>query len=173
MVNLPISKQDSILNMNNKKGNNMNAQKYWLTIFLGISAIALLTNYISSTQKIWDFFDALSSATAVALAVLAVMGYMMYKHSDDEIKIYFKEEEEEKEIDTGISLLRKHCTRSEVMGLLGMVSSVDRYNIKDLKDDLDILQQFNSIQSAQKNELTIKVTKEELKQFPALINKAN
>ncbi len=133
-----------------------------LIIFVGITLIGLLISYYF--ESVWEFWANLDSAFAVALGVLAFMGYLEYIKSEDEIKIYF--ETNGRKIDTGLSILRKDCTRREVLGILGMIQKdpKERFNIKYMKNK-ELLKRLHAIQKGNGLELIIPLSEDELGQF--------
>jgi len=133
-----------------------------LIIFVGITLMGLLISYYF--EGVWKFWANLDSAFAVALGVLAFMGYLEYIKSEDEIKIYF--ETNGRKIDTGLSILRKDCTRREVLGILGMIQKdpKERFNIKYMKNK-ELLKRLHAIQKGNGLELIIPLSEDELGQF--------
>jgi len=113
---------------------------------------------------LWEWFGILDTASAVALAILAFFGYLEFVRSEDSIKIYF--DKDGQSIDTKLSILRKNFTRSELMGVLGMIQkdTKTRFEIQSLKD-LSILEKLQQIQKSKDKEFHIIVTDEELNQF--------
>jgi len=137
---------------------------YPLIVFGCVTVGGLLIKYFEMT-KFWDFYEALDTASAVALSLLAFSGYLEYIKSENVIKIYFQIDKQD-EIDTGLSVLRKNCTRSEVFGILGMLQKdpKKRYEIKYTKD-LSFLGKLQDIQKGDADKLIIPIIDEELEQF--------
>ena len=136
-----------------------------IIVFLIIVGIGLADKYFNHGGLVWDFYVDFSVVATVALAILALMGYLKYISGEDTIKIYFENEKKEK-IDTGIVVLRKNCVRSEIQGLLGMIHSTGgRYDLKSFQKDRSFLKVLNDVQINKLNEIVIVVTKEELEQF--------
>jgi len=140
--------------------------KYKLLIVFIAVTVTGLAFYFLGAKKAWDIFGAVDTASAVALAILAFWGYLEYIKLEDEIKIYFLTQKDKKRIDTGISILRKYCTRSEVLGLLGMLQkdTKGRFNIRAIKDT-SLLELFQKIQKGDLDYLEIPLSAEELEQF--------
>jgi len=115
-------------------------------------------------EDIWDWFGVADTSSAIALAILAGWGYYEYVKSEDEIKIIF--DVAGKKIDTGLSILRKECTRSELMGVLGMIqkNQKEKYKLAYMKDK-NILKQLHKIQKGKDKEFILKISEDELKQF--------
>ena len=113
---------------------------------------------------VWNWFNTLDTASAVALAVLAFFGYLEFVRSVDVIKIYF--DTDDQTIDTHLSILRKNFSRSELMGVLSMIQkdAKIRYEIQSLKE-ISVLDKIQSVQKNSEKEFHIYVTKEELAQF--------
>ncbi|CAA6815472.1 MAG: Unknown protein [uncultured Sulfurovum sp.] len=110
---------------------------------------------------------ALDVSFAVALGVIAFMVYLEYIKAEDEIKIYFHVKGKLK--NTGLSLLRKDCTRSEIFGLLGMMQPENskRFSV-DTTELALILKEVQAVQKAQKNRFVIEMKNHEFEQFEIL-----
>jgi len=80
-------------------------------------------------------------AFAVALGVLAFFAYREMVHGEDEVRLFFDVAGAKEPIDTGLSLLRRDCSRGEVIGVLGMMQRRTEkrfvYNPTHLKQLLD------------------------------------
>jgi hypothetical protein len=134
-----------------------------LAVFLILSGTGFIAYFFFA--EFWELWMAADSATAVALSVLAFMGYMEYAKGFDRIKLVFEVDGER--YDTKLRLLRKDCTRSEIMGVLGMVQkeNTKRFEIAYVKNPR-ILDQIISLQKDRKiKEFVIKLTKDEAEQF--------
>jgi len=136
-----------------------------LLLFVGIIAAGAIIRLIGGEDSfLWKMFGVLDTASAVALATLAFFGYLEYTKQEDKIKIYFEVDTEK--VDTGLSILRKNFTRSEVLGILGMIQ-------KDAKNRFDIgytrkasmLDTLHKIQKGDQDSFVIPVTVSEIKQF--------
>jgi len=114
--------------------------------------------------KGWEVWSALDSASAVAIAVLVFMGYLAYIRAEEYVGIYLKNGDTL--YDTGLGVLRKDCTRSEVLGILGMIQKdgVSRYNIAYLKKP-EFLRMLYDVQRARRDKVVIELKDEEMKQF--------
>lgn len=154
--------------MINKKEKIMIWKKYKNAIVFLIVTLVGIGLYIYDKNAIgWTTYNMLGVATALALAILALMTYIEYAKGEDIIKIYFQVGT--KRIYTKLYTQRKHFTRGEVMGMLRMIhESQGTYKIKDFNENPDILQRFNMIQNGTLDELCIVVLEEELKQFPVV-----
>jgi len=143
-----------------------------LSIFVIITVVGLLIRYLSSDKFwLWEFWSVVDTSSAVALGVLAFMGYKEYIKGEDNIKIYFQlnEKDDKRKVYTKLYTQRKYFTRGEVLGLLRMIQcSQDSFVLKDFNQNPKILERFEEIQLAESNELVIKVSKDELKQFNVL-----
>lgn len=111
-----------------------------------------------------EFYGALDVAAAVALAVFAMWGYMEYSRQEESIAIFFLVSNEKKK--TGLSILRKNCTRSELLGVLGMIQKdpKNRFEIASMKKPA-FLDTLARIQKESDTELCIVLLQSELEQF--------
>lgn len=133
-----------------------------LFIYVPITLFIWVLSFILEENE-WKYIASLDTSTAIALAILAFLGYLEYVRLEDTIEIYFKVCEEE--IETGLTVLRKNCTRSEVLGILGMMQTKNgRYEIAYLKDK-NLLTNLNNIQKNRDIRLIIPLSKKELEQF--------
>lgn len=133
-----------------------------LFIYVPITLFTWALSFILEENE-WKYIASLDTSTAIALAILAFLGYLEYVRLEDTIEIYFKVCEEE--IETGLTVLRKNCTRSEVLGILGMMQTKNgRYEIAYLKDK-NLLTNLNNIQKNRDTRLIIPLSKKELEQF--------
>lgn len=135
-----------------------------LVTFAAITFVGLGIYYLD-IKWIWNLYSALDTASAVALSVLAFFGYMEYSKSEDKIRIYFLVDDE-KTLDTELSVLRKNCTRSELFGILGMIQKnpKNRYDIQYMRDK-SLLQKLQDIQKGDLDKFIIPITTTELAQF--------
>ncbi len=138
-----------------------------LAIYVLIIIIGLLVFYFTGTDNkdnLWNWFGAFDTSSAVAVAILAMFVYYEYIKQEESIKIYFLENG--KKIDTGLSLLRKEFSRSEILGLLGMIQKdpEKRFNLSYFQNP-DILKDIQKIQKGDGDEFTITLKKDELKYF--------
>jgi flagellar motor component MotA len=141
-----------------------------LVIFGLIVVFGILIRYILGEDSfLWALYEVLDTASAVALAVLAFFGYMEYSKSEDKIKIYFKVDNQ-KQIDTNLSILRKNFSRSEVFGLLGMIqtNAKDRFDIAYSRDK-SMLDALHAVQKGDEDSFVIPVSSDELMQFDIIV----
>lgn len=131
---------------------------YLLIVYAGVIAHYMKIDWLE------EFYGALDVGAAVALAVFAMWGYAEYSKQEQSIAIYFQVEELKKK--TGLSLLRKNCTRSELLGVLGMIQKdpKNRFEIASMKKVL-FLDTLAHIQKGSAKELYIILTQSELEQF--------
>ncbi|KIM03551.1 MAG: hypothetical protein KU29_11590 [Sulfurovum sp. FS06-10] len=137
-----------------------------LIVFVTMVVVGLLIRYgMGEESWQWKLWGSVDVALAVALGVMAFLGYQEYIKSEDEVKIYFWIDGIEKK-DTGLSLLRKDCTRGEILGVLGMIQkdSVGRYDIGYMKNK-DFLHALHHTQKSNIKEFVIVVSAVEFKQF--------
>jgi len=124
-------------------------------IIMGIG----LMNFSFKEKGIWDFFQVVDTATAITLAVLAGIAYWEYMKGEKKIKIYFKIYTNDNKFyikpvkykNYEFSLPRKNVTRSEILGLLGMIkdNSEHRFNIST-----DYLEEFfENLDKVQKGDM--------------------
>jgi len=149
-------------------------KKYWLLcLFIAITVLGVLIyGFLGEDSLSWKYWGALDSSSAVALGILAFFAYKDLAKEQDIIRLYFNVKDKKK-VDTGLSVLRKDCTRSEIIGILGMMQTITEkrfnYNTIHLKE---LLQEVNRVQRGKQKEFYIPVTKEEFEQFD-LTKKAN
>jgi len=136
-----------------------------LILFVTLTFIGLFIRYmLPENSPLWEFWSAVDVSFAVALGVLAFMGYKEYIKSEDEIKIFFKVGN--KQIDTNLSLLRKDCTRGEILGILGMMQRrTNKRFLFDSKELRTLLKELQDVQRGNKDIVEIEMTQEELEQF--------
>jgi len=136
-----------------------------LIIFIIVTLLGLLIRYISNANSwLWELWSVLDVSFAVALGVLAFEGYREYIKSEDEVKIYFKVNE--KLTPTGLSLLRRDCTRGEILGVLGMMqrTTTSRFSF-DTRELPLLLKEVQDVQKGEKNIFVVEMTPEEFEQF--------
>jgi hypothetical protein len=136
-----------------------------LVLFLTIFILGLIARYLfGKNSNIWNFMEVLDTASAVALAVMAFFAYKNMLRDEDEIELYFRVKQNEYPLN--LKLLRKNCTRGEILGLLGQMQRVTenrfRMNPKNLKS---FLQEINKVQREKEKKLFIPIEQEEFEQF--------
>jgi len=152
----------------NKKGSSMKKvyERYFVIIVPFIVwVIGMLIYYIAGEESfIWKLWGTIDVALAVALGLMAFLAYKDFISSEDEIKLCFKINENKR--DTGLRLLRKNFTRSEILGVLGMIQKdpKDRFNIKYMKNK-KFLHDLNKLQKGTDKEFILLMTKEEFTKF--------
>jgi len=129
-----------------------------------ITCIGLVFRYTLGDESfVWKLWGVIDISFAVALGIMAFLGYRAFISSEDEIKIYFQVDGQK--IDTQITILRKHFTRSELMGILGVIrKKKEQYDIAELSNR-ELLSKLHTIQKEKEKEFILKLTQEELKQF--------
>lgn len=97
------------------------------------------------------------------VTMLAVF-YNQYRQNQ-KIQIYFLLDGKEIFLDN-ISIIRKHITRSEILGMLGVIqkNSKERYNI-DYLSESKFFEDLYEIQRGGSQKLVIKVSADEFEQF--------
>ncbi len=136
-----------------------------LILFVSLTLLGGLIHIFSASNGSWlKLWGALDVSFAVAMGVIAFMAYWEFIRAEDEIKIYFDVEGELK--DTGLSLLRRDCTRQELNGILVMVLPNDKYqhSIKYMRNR-ELLQDLHAIQKGKKTRLVMPMSIEEFEQF--------
>ncbi len=143
-----------------------------LLVYIGVIVIGFIANNFSVdtqdkwSQSLWNFYSAFDVSSAVALSILALLGYIEYIKSEDVIKILFDVEGELK--DTKLSVLRKNFSRAELFGLLGMIQKdpKKRYHVNSLQEPAKLLKEIQEVQKSwRKKEFVIKMTKKEFEDF--------
>jgi len=137
-------------------------------IYFGITVIGFILYLISIDFKFkvnWESWTALDSSFAVAVGILGFFLYLRLARDEDIIELKFKIDDNEP-IPTGLSLLRKHFTRSEIMGILGMIQKdqVTRYKL-DFFQDKQVLDKIHKIQKGKDKEFIITMDAEEAEKF--------
>lgn len=134
-----------------------------LVTYLLVVAIGLVAHY-GGIAWLEELYGALDVAAAVALAIFALWGYREYGRLEESVTIYF--EVIEQRINTRLSLLRKDCTRGEVLGVLGMIQKdpKTRFEIWSMKKAA-FLDTLAHIQKGKAKELIIYLNVDELEQF--------
>ena len=138
-----------------------------LTLYLIIFALGIAAYFLQEAKivkHIWDYWGVIDTSSAVALALLAVLAYWEYLKGEDKIKIYFLVDG--KKIDTKLSLLRKDFSRSELMGILGMIQIEQdkRFKIGYFQNPA-ILEEIQKIQKGKGEEFIIELKQEEFEKF--------
>jgi len=146
-----------------------NKKHYLIPItFIVLTLLGLIVHVFASSNgwvlKVWTALDV---SFAVSLGVIAFMMYVEFIKAEDEIEIYFDVEGELK--NTGLSLLRKDCTRSEIFGVLGMMQPQNskRFSV-DTKALALILKEVQSVQRGEKKKFVIQMKASEFEQFQIL-----
>jgi len=140
--------------------------KYKILIaYISLIVIGIIGRYFSGENgNFWKVWSAIDTASAVALAVLAFFAYKQMIKDEDEITLYFKVDGILK--DTGLKLLRKDCTRSEIIGIIGMMQrKTDKRFHYDPKYLKMLVKEINLVQTAHKNSIEVPISKEEFEQF--------
>ena len=136
-----------------------------LALFVGFTVVGLLSHLIFANDSSWlKLWGALDVSFAVAMGVIAFMAYLEFIKAEDEVKIYFEVEGELK--DTGLSLLRRDCTRSEINGILTMPLKEEHHfhKLKYMKNR-ELLQELHAIQKGKKDRLVMPMSAVEFEQF--------
>ncbi len=136
-----------------------------LYLFLILVLLGLTIRYIAGkNSELWQIWSSVDVTSAVALAALAFFAYRQMLRDDDEVRIML--EVDGKRHDTGLCLLRKDCTRSEIIGVLGMMQR--RTKERFMYDPVhlhDLLNELNRVQKGKAKELAVPLSQEEFEQF--------
>ena len=136
-----------------------------LFVFLTLLGLAIRYFFPGEDESVWNFWANLDVSFAVALGVLAFVAYREMVNDEDEVRLYFKLPDGTI-YDTGLCLLRKDCTRSEVIGVLGMMQRRTSERFHYASEHLhDLLEELNSVQKGRRTELYIPIDEEEFEQF--------
>ncbi len=142
----------------------------YLMIFLLLTIVGLAIRYLLGVESIWwGIWSSVDVAFAVALGVLAFFAYREMLSEEDAIALSFTivDDPERDPIPLGISLLRKNCTRSEILGILGMIqtNTQQRFNYRTalLKPLLDAIAGVQTDRS--KRECRIPIGREDYERF--------
>jgi len=136
-----------------------------LIVFMAMTLLGLIVAYgIGEKSSLWKLWSIVDVAFSVALGVMAFLAYREFIKSEDEIKIYFKVDGNE--IETGLSLLRKDCSRGEILGILGMVQkeSAKRFSIETSRVPV-LLKEIQEIQKGNAEKIVVDMTQEEFEQY--------
>lgn len=136
-----------------------------LLVFVMVTVVGLLIGYVSNHNSwLWKFWETVDVAFDVALGVMAFVAYKEFIRSEDEIKIYFNVEGQE--IETGLSLLRKDCSRGEILGILGMMQkeTKKRFSLETRRVPV-LLKELQEIQKGNAHKIVVDMTQEEFKQY--------
>ncbi|MDQ1245543.1 MAG: hypothetical protein QG565_1884 [Campylobacterota bacterium] len=117
---------------------------------------------IDSTISI---LDKITIVFATITMVTVLWNWFKNRKSNDKIVIYFQTQTTTVLLEN-ISIIRKHITRSEVLGILGVVqkNSKERYNIAYLSQTR-FFDDLYEIQIGKSDKLVIEITDKELEQF--------
>ncbi len=138
-----------------------------LILFIAVTVIGLFIRYFFGEEsRVWQFWSNLDVSFAVALGILAFLAYKDMIKDEDEIKIFFLLPNNIK-IDTKLTILRKDATRSEILGLLGMIQKnpKERFTIVSLQTPSFLKELHNVQKDSSIKEILIKLKKDEIKQF--------
>ena len=141
-------------------------KKYLVLIIFGsVWIIGLLIHYVVGEKSLlWDIWSTIDVAFAVSLGIMAFLAYLEFIKSEDRIEIYFSVDGILK--NTTLSLLRKDCTRGEIMGLLGMIQRTTKERFSFDNKELPLfLKEVQDVQKGNKNSFVIEMTHSEFEQF--------
>jgi len=136
-----------------------------LIVFAVLFVVGLFIRYgMGEESALWGIWSAIDVSFAVVLGILAYIAYSNIVRAEDQVRLVFNVDNQ-KEVDTGLCLLRKNCTRSEVIGVLSMMQR----NTKELQYNAthlhDLLQEINNVQVGSSRKLRIIINQDEFNQF--------
>jgi len=136
-----------------------------LSLFLALIFIGVVGRLIFGEDSLfWTIWGVLDTSSAVALAVLAFFAYRDLVKEEDDIKLFFSVSG--KLIDTNIRLLRKDCTRGEIVGVLGMMQKDTGKRFKITPKELrHLLGEIRRVQKEGKDRVVINMSQDEFEQF--------
>jgi len=136
-----------------------------LVVFAVLFILGLLIRYLfGEKSSLWSFWSAVDVSFAVALGVLAFMAYREMIRDEDEVRLWF--DVEGRQIDTGLCLLRRDCTRSEIVGVLGMMQTKTDQRFHYGPEHLyELLDRVNEVRKGKKKDFYIPLSREEYEQF--------
>ena len=136
-----------------------------LLIFISLFIFGLFIRYFFGEDSLfWDIWSNIDVSFAVALGVLAFLAYKEMIKEEDEIELVFNVDGDLRS--SGIKLLRKDCTRGEIVGVLGMMQKDTGKRFKITPSKLKhLLNEINKVQKENKNTIIIDMTQDEFEQF--------
>jgi hypothetical protein len=136
-----------------------------LIVFSVLFIVGLFIRYFLGDQsKLWDIWNTIDVSFAVVLGILAFFAYRDIVRAEDQVRLIFNIEKA-KQIDTGLCLLRKNCTRSEVIGLITMMKNTNKPLKYDIHHLHALLEEINSVQTSRAGKLFIPLYHDEFHQF--------
>ena len=136
-----------------------------LIIFTVLFFVGLFIRYFGGEgSSLWSIWSSIDVSFAVVLGVLAFLAYRDLVKEKDLIRLILNVEDS-KHIDTNLCLLRKNCTRGEIIGLIKMLNKTNKPLKYDVKNLHKLLDELNRVQSSRVKRLYIPINKDELEQF--------
>jgi hypothetical protein len=136
-----------------------------LIVFAILFVVGLLIRYLmGESSMLWGIWSSIDVSFAVVLGILAYIAYRNIVRAEDQIRLVFNIENK-KEVDTGLCLLRKNCTRSEVIGVISMMKYTNEHLKYDVDNLHDLLEEINQVQTGTKGKLFIPINEDEFSQF--------
>jgi len=145
----------------------MQKHHWTLWLFVTLTLVGLVLYYwVGPRSAIWSFWSAVDVSFAVALGVLAFFAYREMVRGEDEVRLFFDVEGLPEPVDTGLSLLRRDCSRGEVIGVLGMMQRrTEQRFVYDPAHLGELLQEINRVQKGKEERLLIPISQKEFEQF--------
>ena len=136
-----------------------------LIVFAVLFVVGLLIRYlIGESSTLWGIWSAIDVSFAVVLGILAYIAYSDIVRAEDQVRLVFNIDNTKK-VDTGLCLLRKNCTRGEIIGVLKMMKRKSKEFHYDASHLHDLLQEINHVQTSNNQKLYIIINQEEFNQF--------
>ena len=136
-----------------------------LILFSVLFIVGLLVRYtLGENSALWSIWSAIDISFAVVLGILAYVAYSDIIRAEDQVRLVFNINNTKK-VDTGLCLLRKNCTRGEIIGVLKMMKRKSKEFNYDASHLHDLLQEINQVQTSNNQKLYIIITQEEFNQF--------
>ncbi|CAA6800733.1 MAG: Unknown protein [uncultured Sulfurovum sp.] len=154
--------------------NDIKDKFFFSLTFILITLAGLFSYEWKDNFTAWDIFSALGGSSTIALALLALLGYLDYIRQEEEVSIWLHVKDDKGNIiqkeDTNFSILRKNCTRQELQGILGVIADVPRYELASIKES-EFMKDIDAIQIGKKKKIAIIVSQEkEAYQFNSIFN---
>jgi len=137
-----------------------------LVIFSVLFVVGLLVRYIyGENSLLWKMWSSVDISFAVVLGILAFIAYRDLVRDQEQVRLVFNVENK-REVDTGLCLLRKNCTRGEVIGILGMMKRQNKTSFKYDSSHLhNLLDEINRVQIGRNTKLFIIINEDEFNEF--------
>jgi TM2 domain-containing membrane protein YozV len=142
-----------------------------LALFIIFVAFGFDSYYLGQNgeSKYWEVYIVFGNSATFALSIFAFLGYIEYIRNEDKIDVKFNltfvDDNKDNKIDTGVSVLRKNCTRAEIQGLLRILAAGKMFNMKSVLKEKKILELVDKIQTGKDKEIVLDIEEDEIVQF--------